>query len=254
MTAIWVIAYRELKSFVTRPLFFGVCGLCTTFWSYTFLRDLGRFALASARPMGAEGANIHYQLFVPHLSMVHTVMLIMVPAFTMRLLAEEKRNRTYDLLMTAPISSYHITVGKFLGAFMSVMMLLGVSFIYPLSTAMLADFDWGPLVSSFVGLALVLGGYISIGLFSSALTSSPVFSVIMTFVFILICFFIGDGGQFASGGGFASRLFDQLSIREQLGPFIQGGYRFGGIVFFISFMALFLFFTDRVVESSRWRA
>ena len=66
MKAMWVIAWREFKSLATRPLFFGISGFCTTFWTYKYLRDLQAFALVSARPSlgGGEGPNIHFSLFV----------------------------------------------------------------------------------------------------------------------------------------------------------------------------------------------
>ena len=214
MRAIGVIAWREFKSLVTRPLFFGISGFCTTFWTYKYLRDLQAFALASARPSmgGGEGPNIHFSLFVQHLSSVHLLMLFIIPALTMRLLSEEKKQKTYDLLLTSPINSYQIALGKFLGGYMVVLLLIVIAFLYPLGTSLVADFHWGSLISSFFGLALVAGAYVSVGLFSSSLTSSPIMSFIMTIIFYFVLLVFRGWGQSDRssflGYGFWSSFFE----------------------------------------------
>ena len=179
-------------------------------------------------------------------------MLFIIPALTMRLLSEEKKQKTYDLLLTSPITSYQITLGKFLGGYMVVLLLVVIAFLYPLGTSLVADFYWGTLISSFFGLALVTGAYVSVGLFSSSLTSSPIMSFIMTIIFILFCWFLGDGAS-RIDDPFWGTVLGQASLKDQFFPFIQGAYRLSAIIFFFSFISLFLFFADRIVESSRWR-
>ena len=193
MRAIWTIAWREFRVLVTSPLFFGISGLCAVFWTYKFLRDLQQFAMMAQRPNMAEHANIQYTVFMQHLSVVNLVLLFIVPMLTMRLLAEEKKQKTYDLLLTSPITSTQIAVGKFLGGYMVALALIAIGFIYPLGTGLIADFQWAPLFSAFIGLAAVVGGYVAIGVFSSSVTQSPLMSAGMALILILFIWFLGMG-------------------------------------------------------------
>ena len=170
----------------------------------------------------------------------------------MRLLAEEKKMKTFDLLLTSPITSVQIALGKFLGGFLSSMMLIAISFIYPLATAAITTFQWPPLLSAYLGLILVISIYVAIGLFASALTESIVLSVVLAWLFSLMLFFLGQGA-FNNNDPLWSAVFEHLSLAEHFYGFILGSLKTKSIVFLVSVVALFVFLVERVVESSRWR-
>ena len=121
MRAIHTIAWKDIKNLLTSPLFFIIAGLCTVLWSYTFIRNIMQFAESSRQNMGTEGGmNLQREVFMLHISQINLLFVFVVPALTMRLLAEEKRLRTYDLLLTSPVTATDIAVGKFLAGFGSV--------------------------------------------------------------------------------------------------------------------------------------
>jgi ABC-2 type transport system permease protein len=205
-----------------------------------------------SRAPGLPQMNLHYMVFVPHISYVNLIFIFAIPALTMRLVAEEKKLRTYDLLLTAPISATEIALGKFLAGFGTAMALVAVAFLYPLITAFFADFPWGPLLTSFLGLAFVAGAYVAVGLFASSLTESIMLSVVMALIFNLILWFISQGVSFSDNPTFTA-IMEHLSVGQHFLAFLKGSFEVSAIVFFLSCATLFVFLSQRVIESSRWR-
>lgn len=256
MKSIFNIAWRDLRVLLTSPMFFFIAFLCTAFWSFMYLRHLVLFAAQSMGMLGAMGqepmANIHYSVFVSHISYANLVLIFCVPALTMRLISEEKKTRTYDLLMTAPITATDIAIGKFLAGLGAVTSLILISFIYPLGTRLIADFHFGPLLTSYLGLLLIAGCYVAAGLLASSLTESVVLSVVMGLIFNLALWFVSQGVDMSDAPMFVA-VMEHLSIGQQFMTFIRGTIQIGALVFFLSCMALFVFLAQRVIESSRWR-
>src|SRR4051812_26905034 len=113
MKGILAIAAKDFKNLFHGPLFYMVGAFCTVFWSVQFFKALVKFqqeSLQFAAMMRGQGQghNLHYEVFTAHISLVHLLLLLTIPALTMRLLAEEKKNGTYDLLMTSPVASWQI--------------------------------------------------------------------------------------------------------------------------------------------------
>ncbi|MCB0341668.1 MAG: ABC transporter permease subunit [Pseudobdellovibrionaceae bacterium] len=256
MRAITTIAWKDFRLMVTSPMFFMIAGLCSVIWSYSYLRNLVMFAQRSSQMAGAHGMqgsmNIHFSLFVQHISYVNIIFIFAIPALTMRLIAEEKKLSTFNLLLTSPITATDIAVGKFLAGFGGAMALMAVALLYPLATTFISDFPVGPLVTSFTGLALMTGAYVAAGLFASSLTQSVVLSVVMGVIFNLIMWFLGQGSDM-SDNATVMAVLEHLSIGQHFFSFLKGGFRVSSIVFFVSVIGLFVFLTQRVVEASRWR-
>lgn len=255
MRPIITMALKDFKIMVFNPMFCIIAALCTSIWSYNYLRSLMAFAKASAIPSmygGANSMNLHYQVFVQHISFMNLIFIFAVPAITMRLLSEEKKNRTFDLLLTSPISSADIALGKFFAGWISVGVLVLLSFIYPLMTTMFADFSWAPVFTSYLGVMFIAGLYVAAGLFASSLTQSVVLSVIMGVIFNLVLWFISQGVEFSDEATFTA-IMQHLNIGQHFFSFLKGTLAVGSILFFVSFISLFVFLSERVVESSRWR-
>ena len=255
MRSILTIAKKDFLSIVKSPKFFIVSGICTLFWSFQFVRGFIAFVeqtRGAAAMMGGGNANIQYSVFMMHLSLVNLICLFAVPALTMSLLSEEKKMRTYDLLLTSPITATDIAIGKFLAGFGVAMVLVAISLAYPVSTALFAKFNWAPLLTAYFGIVLVVGLYAAVGLFASSLTESILLSVFMGFIFNLMLWFIGQGSESIDNPTLLA-VVEQISIGQQFMPFIRGTLKISSIVFFTSFIGLFVFLTQRVVESARWR-
>lgn len=248
-----LIFRKELKIYFTSPLFYFLAFIFTAFLSARFLPSIFTFAQKSSLPlvMGG-GGNIHMNVFMVHLNLVYLIMLFLTPLITMRLLSEEKREETMDLLMTAPISSIEIVVGKFLAAWTVISTLLLLALFYPLSVALVSSFDFGPIWGSYTGMVLMMGVNCAIGVFASSLTSSGVMAAFLGTLMILGVMLSGSLSGSISHPFWAS-LVEQLSMVLHIQDFFNGTVETSGIVFFISTICVFCFLTQRVVESSRWR-
>ncbi len=256
MRAVGILAWKDLRLLVSNPLFCFIALACTCLWSFTYMRNLFEFAqrsMMSGMQMGAEGQlNLQTTVFLSHISYTNLIFIAVIPALTMRLISEEKKTRTYDLLLTAPISATQIAMGKFFAAFGVGALLVAISFLYPLFTFALADFNVAPLLTAYLGLLLVTACYAALGLFASSLTESVVLSVVLGWVFNLTLWFISQGADFSDNQVFAS-IMEQISFGQHFMAFIKGTVKTSSLIFFVSCVALFVFMTQRVVESSRWR-
>jgi ABC-2 type transport system permease protein len=249
------IAGKDMRNLLTSPLFYVIAGLCTFTWSYTYMRKLIEFAEQSRmyqQPGMDSGMNLQKEVFLAHISLVNLLFVFLVPALTMRLLAEEKRMRTYDLLLTSPVTATEIAVGKFLAGWGTVCVLIFISFLYPLFTRLVAAYPMGPLLAAYCGVVLVSGVYVAVGLFASSLTESIVLSVVMGLIFNILLWFVSQGAGQDTNPTVAAVL-EYMSIGQHFLNFIMGSFKLKSLVFFSSLMALFVFLTQRVVESSRWR-
>lgn len=219
------------------------------------MRSLLEFAEHSrgfTQPGAEAGMNIQRGVFLAHISQINLLFIFFVPAFTMRLLAEEKKTRTFDLLLTSPLSATQIVLGKFLAGFGSVFVLILISFLYPLLTRAVAEFPFLPLLTAYLGALLVSSAYVAVGLFASSLTESVMLSVIMGLIFNVMLWFISQG----SGGStnpIVAAVMDYASFGQHFLGFILGVVKLKSLIYFFTLIGIFVFLTQRVVESSRWR-
>ena len=256
MRGAFVIAGKDLRSMFASPLFYILSGICTLAWSVIFFFTVGEFMQQSlfSRMQGGgdSGLNLHFNVVLNHLRLVNLVMILASAALTMRLFAEEKRNRTFDLLLTAPVTATEITIGKLIAGVLTGWALVAVSLLYPLSLAFFGALDWGPLASSYIGMFLLVAAYISIGMFCSSLTQSGVLAVLMALIFNIMLWFVGAAADSADNP-IVKKVFEHMSVGMHYENFLKGGVSVSGLVFFCSMIFLFAFLTQRVVESARWR-
>jgi len=171
----------------------------------------------------------------------------------MRLLAEEQRAGTLELLLTSPVQDWAVVVGKFLGAVGLFLSMTALTLFYPLLLALFgANWDWGPIWAGYVGLILMGLAFMSVGLFASALTNNQMVSSVIAFVILLIFFIMGVvSSNFGPG---VKDLLDKLSISERFYDFPRGVIDLKSVVYYLSFTAVVLFLTVQVVEARRYRA
>ena len=252
----FLVAMKDFKSITISPLFFGWIGISFIFLSYNFPRDLFRFAMSYAMPVfgqqANQGQNIHFDVFVAHISYINLILLLTVPILSMKLLAEEKRNRTFDLLMTSPLSSLQMILGKYLSLLIILFLFLTFSLIYPLSTGFFVEIPLGPLFSSYIGLFFLAGLYSAVGLFASSLSQSLFLSAFIGMILNIALWFISQQGQ-NSDSTVWSAVMDYMSLSAHLTHFIKGSLVVSSFVFFLSLIVFFLFLVFKSVEFTRWR-
>jgi ABC-2 type transport system permease protein len=202
--------------------------------------------------MQGKGLNIHEYLILPHISPVNLLLFLTIPAITMRLLAEERRQRTYDLLLTSPITATQIVAGKMMAGLAISWILLFVSMLYPLSIAPIADLSWPQLLTTYFGMMLLTAVYVATGVFASSLTDSPFLSIVIAVMLNTLMWFLGAGADMVDNPAIKG-ILEHLKVTEHLLVFIQGNVGTTAIVFFLSAVFFYSFLTQRVVESARWR-
>lgn len=182
------------------------------------------------------------------------LLIFFVPAISMRLVSEELRSGTIELLMTAPISDAQVIAGKWIGA-----MLFLVTLLIPIGLQLLvlefhADPDYGPIFTGILGLLLVAGLYLAIGLFVSTITSSQLISFLITVLIIglptISMAFLFNADWMPDT---ARNVLSFIYIPHQYEDFARGLIDLRKVIYFASGIALFLFFGIKLLESRRWR-
>jgi ABC-2 type transport system permease protein len=257
MRGTFVIYKKELASFFVSPLFYFIVFIMTLLLSAMFSLSLEKFSVTAGNPMlqmGASGQqqNIHYAVFLPHLSLVNLMLMFLVPALSMRLIAEEKKMRSFDLLLTSPITSLEIVLGKFMALLTTIAALIAISLIYPLITSHMAEFPWAPTLIAALGIFLIAAVYAAMDLLASSLTDSGLIAFIVSVMFNLAVWFVGALNE-SFDSPTLKKIFEHISLNTHLSGLIEGTIRTNGLVFFATLIFLFCFLTERVVESARWR-
>ena len=246
MSTTLTIARREFRSYFDSPLayvviclglvllglFFFLVGVQGgTFW------DIGRASLTRMFKYLPYGLAI-----------------LIVPVVTMRLLAEERRSGTLEMLITLPVKDHEVILGKFLGALGLVMVLIAATALYPILLFKwpwhLGDLDTGPVLSGYLGLVLYSAAAISIGLLISALTESQVIAFFITWIMLVTLQFIDYPAEFV-GPGVRNVLYF-LSFDVRLEPFTKGMISTQEIVFFLSITFGCLMAAFRALERRKW--
>lgn len=250
-----IIAKKEIKTNLKGPGFYIILFLFTLLISFVSFQTVMMLKVKSQMPAmpGADnGVNLHSGFVAQLVYLIHFMLLLFVPAMTAFSFAEERKTRTMDLLLTSPITSLDIVLGKFKASLFLVSMLLGISMLYPISLIMSAPLDWSLFLSSYAGLFLVSAVYVAIGMFSSSISTSVIVSYVIAVVLNLFCIFIVWTAQ-TSESSTVRDVVNHISISKHLTDFIQGSLQVAGLAFLLSMIVFFVFLTQRVIESARWR-
>lgn len=255
MNNILLICKKELKSYFASPIAYilmAFFGLIFGFGFYTATRDMVRYSF-QAQMMGQMAPmNVNEQIIRPLLGFASTVALFLIPMITMRTFAEEKSRGTIELLLTSPVNDVQIIVGKWLGAMLLYLCVLGMSV---LNFAML--FAWGkpdlkPVLVAYLGLILQGGCLLGIGVFISTTTRNQIIAGGVTFFVCLLLWLLSWFTAFDTTG--AASVINYLSIVTHFENFSKGVLELKDVVFYLSMIFFSLFITSRAMESLRWRA
>lgn len=237
MNIVWALCRKELELYFLSPLAYAFLGGCGFLAGLFFYLGLG----VSPEP------NIRIMTINLSLSL-----LFVMPLLTMRQFSEEQRRGTFEMLMTFPISSWSIVVGKWLATVLLCILLLGCTLLFPVILTYFASPDWGAIMGAYVGLLLCSMSFISAGLFASSLTDEPV-TAGMGGILILVPFWLsGVLADFVEVGTLQNLLQD-MSFVQHLDACSKGLLDATDITWFILFVLFFLLLTWHSVESRRWR-
>jgi ABC-2 type transport system permease protein len=245
---IWIIAGRELRSLFLSPLAWVILAIVQGLCAYFFLLYVDLFMQLQPRfavlPNGPGIADI---VVAPLYSTAATVLLLVVPMLTMRLVSEERRGQTLSLLISAPVSMTEISLGKFVGVFSFVFIMLLLIALMPLSLLAGGTLDIGLWFSGLLGLILVLATFCSVGLFISTLTSQPTVAAIGSFGILLLLWILNLAGTTGSG----SELFAYLSLLSHYQPLLQGNFSSTDVIYYLLITGLCLILSVHRLDADR---
>jgi ABC-2 type transport system permease protein len=255
----WTIAKREVKTYFTTPVAYVVMTAFLVVSSFFFIQILQFFQRRSMQimemraPQMLESMNLTDWVIRPLFLNIDVIFLLMIPIVTMRLIAEEKKGGTFELLMTCPVSSTQITLGKYFAGVFMVIVLLGLTLIYPIMLEIFSDggLDWATVGTSYLGMLLMGAAFAAVGLVASSLTTSQVVAAVAGFFALLLFWVIGWGG--ADAGETWSKVLNHLSIMTHMDKFTQGLLATDSIVYYLSISVLGVLLSQRIVESQRWK-
>lgn len=185
-------------------------------------------------------------------SSIFNIIMILLPILTMRLFSEEKRQKTEQGLLTAPVSLFEIVLGKFFAAMTIFATAIAIYLVYALALAALsADVSWIMVLGNIVGLLLLGSSFIAAGIFVSAMTENQIVAAVGSFVVIMLLYMIDVIAQYVTVP-FISKLLLYLSFYSRYYEITSGVFNITSMLFFVSITAVFLFLTVRVFEKRRW--
>ena len=184
-------------------------------------------------------------------SMLFFVLLVLIPLLTMRTLSEDKRAKTDQCLLTAPVSMTGLVLGMYLAAFLIYAIGVAMTLIYAVVVSFFGAVSWMEVLGNVVGLLLVGAAYIAVGVFISALTENQVIAAVGAFACCLALYLISAIAAIIPVD-WISKIFSELSFSDRYTTFTYGIFDFSNVLFFISATVIFLFLTVRVLERRRW--
>lgn len=245
----FVIAGREFKSLFLSPLAWTILGVIQIILAYMFLAQLDYYLMVQARIAGMEEApGITDLIVAPLFGNAGVILLLVTPLLTMRLISEERRNRTLSLLFTAPVSMTEIVLGKYLGVLAFLLIMVGMILLMPLSLLWGGGLDGGKLAACVMALVLLLAGFAAVGLYMSALAVQPTVAAIGTFGALLLLWII-DWSSHA--GGKSGGVLEYLSLLRHYEGLLKGLITTTDLLYFVLFITTFLVLSVHRLDNDR---
>ncbi len=256
MTPVQAIIAKELRSCFVSPVVYVVGAVFLLIFgilSYLAVVNVGARAVQLMQLQGAAAQiNLNDMVFRPTFYSTAVVLLLVLPILTMRLFAEERKLRTFELLLTSPIRINEVVAGKFLSVYLIFLGLLALTGLVPLILSLYSSFDWKPVLTGYLGLALMGALFLAVGVFTSTLTENQIVAAFLSFGLLLIVWLLGALGS-VIGDTPAGNVISYLSFIEHYDRMVRGLLDSKDLVYYLSGVILMLFLAHRVVESESWK-
>ena len=231
------IGWRETKAYFLTPIAYVVGAMFLVLTGIFFVFEVtSTFPEATVRGL-AEWASFF--------------MIFLSPMLTMRLLAEEQKLGTLELLLTAPVRDWEVVLGKYLAAFLTMVVMVLLTLYYVVLLYWFGDPDTGPVLSAYLGLVLYGAAALAVGLFASSLSGNQIVAAVIGTAVLLTLSFLDAVADLVSGVG--QDVLNGLSMDSHLSDFNRGVVDSSNVVYYASIAAVFLFVTVRLIETRRWR-
>jgi ABC-2 type transport system permease protein len=260
MKSILAIFNKEIKSFFYSPVAYVILAIFTALTGVFFYLYLNSFVEAAFMDtirsqqyrMQPQKFNVNLMLIRPYFWNIALISLFTLPAITMRLYSEEKRQGTIELLYTAPITPLQIVLGKFLAGVAFYGVLLMPTIFFQALLFAYGEPELAPIISGYLGLLLMGAAFIAAGLFISTTTENQIIAAIASFALSLFLWIVGAGASFV--GETLAPVLSYISIISHFEDFAQGVVDSKHIIYYLLFSAFWLYFALKTIESVKWRA
>ena len=245
MRTVRAVAWKEMQIFFLSPTAYIVGMIFLFLTGVLFVWNLGDpFPEASLRTffLGPPG-------FITTGAIL--VLVLLAPVLTMRLIAEEHKLGTIELLLTSPVRDWEIIIGKYVASLMFFVALLAMSGFYVILLFVYASPDPGPIYAGYLGLVLYGASALAVGMLTSTLTNNQIVAAVVG-VGILLALFYADQA-FDAVGGVAGEVIGEIGMTAHFYDFARGVIDTKHVIYYVSFIAFFLFLSVRALESRRWR-
>jgi len=227
---------KELRNYFMSPIGYIFVGVFTFLASFFFVSSV----------LMSQQADISLMF-----SDINVIYLFLAALLTMRLLSEEKNKRTDQLLLSSPVSITEIVVGKYLAAMSVFGITILISLVYPIIMFMYGSPALSEVIGSYIGFILLWGAFISVGVFISSLTESQMIAGVFTFASLLLIYFI-SWFEASVNNVLAKNIISWFSLLDRYSEFQSGILNVENIIYYLSFIFVFLFLTVRAIDKRRY--
>jgi ABC-2 type transport system permease protein len=245
VSALWATFVRELRAYFVSPLAYVILFFLLVLDGIVF--SLIVSFLADPRNPAGRPFDYFFGGFPFWL-----IVLFAIPVITMRLVAEERKTGSIEVLMTAPVTEGQVVTGKFLASLAFWVVLWLPTALYAVVLEVYGEVDWGTLGAGYLGVLLLGGFFLAIGVMASALTRNQILAAVGAFALTLVVFFVG----FVSGlvdQPLLQQVTDYVSVIDHMDEFRRGIVDTRRLVYYLSGTVLCLFVAGRALEDKKWR-
>jgi ABC-2 type transport system permease protein len=236
MSTTTTVAKREIKTYFNSPVAYIVVMVFMLIAGYLFFSQL----------FLEKQAELRY-----YFTLTPLIFTFIIPAITMRLIAEEKGSGTLEMLITMPVRDWEVVLGKFMAGMAMLGTIVGMTLFYAITVAALGPVDRGPVITGYLGLLLMGGSYVAIGVMASSLTKNQIVAFILAFAISFALFIFGQILQFAPE--WLSPVLAYLSMGNHFESFSRGVVDSRDVLFYVSLMAVALVIATASLESRKWK-
>lgn len=256
MTPFHAMLAKELRClgvspvvYVVGAIFLFVSGLI----AYLMVANAGQQAIRLLQIQNTyPPLNLNALVFRPLFYSLEFVLMFLLPVLTMRVLAEERKLLTFELLLTSPIGINEIISAKYMSVLLVYLGLLSLTGLTPLLLSFSSSFHWGGIATGYMALALQGGLFLACGVLASAMTDNQVVAAFLSFGIILVTGLIGELGS-VLGDTTIGHILSYISFREHYDRLVRGLVEARDVVYYLSGIVLMLFTAHRVVDAHRWQ-
>jgi ABC-2 type transport system permease protein len=255
MRNIWSLIKKEVRAYFSSPIAYVVIAgflLLVGYFFYSLVSWFNAAAMQMAQnPYYAQQVNINEMVFSPLFHNMTIILVLVAPLLTMRLLAEEKKTGTDELLFTSPLSVGEIVLGKYAAALVMLTIMLALTALLSIFAFAYGNPELAPWLTGYFGLFLTGALFIAIGLFFSSLTENQIVAAFLTVVTLLLLLVLNWVTSSGSGGW--RSVLGYLSFSDHFGDMARGILDTKDLVYYLTFSFFSLFLAHSVIQSRRWR-